>query len=82
MSAQNANIARPNTPDQPEKFPKECPGAPVRAWRPAGLAVNTAPHGADPRRILNFEEPAPGAPIKKARISSELDMSAAQRLGF
>ena len=70
--------AQPSTPNQPEKAPV-CPDAPSR--KRVNLTVDTnLPVG----RVLFFEQSptAPGAPMKKGRISSELDMSAAQNLGF
>ena len=77
-----SSAARATTPINQSIVARECPGAPARPERPAGLRVNTAPHTA---QVLVFEDPreaCPGAPIKKSRISAELDMSAAQKLGF
>jgi hypothetical protein len=74
----SSEMARPITPNQPEKAPV-CPDAPSR--KRLNLTVETnLPSG----RALFFEKSptAPDAPMKKGRISSELDMSAAQNLGF
>jgi hypothetical protein len=81
MSAASS-ATRATTPINQPIVARECPGAPARPERPEGLRVNTAPHTA---QVLVFEDPqeaCPGAPIKKPRISAELDMSAKKALGF